>query len=158
MEIRCNPETRDKEIRELFLEVKKRIEEEPKLFEMSSYDQKGTCGTVHCIGGWANALLHKKESSMSIGMEHWVTWGAYFDVPIPVQDEIEFTKTWPKAFLDSFSTLDEREMAISAILDLDGTGHCFSNSVFDSFYTKEERSRIACARIDWFLDNEEWKA
>lgn len=40
----------------LLLQVKAKILEEPKRFDMKKWSTYTRCGTAHCIGGWANHL------------------------------------------------------------------------------------------------------
>jgi len=127
---------RDEQLVELFTQVKQKIQEHPEHFEMCNYDAQ--CGTVHCIGGWANFLLRKQ------GIR--IDWENHFKLSFFNSKKLEFVSDWPDSF--KHSLLPKYNLGEKAKYD---------NWEFDRIFSPEQRQEIACARIDWFLTNKEWE-
>lgn len=97
----------------LLLEVKAKILEEPKQFEMSAYFSNASnsgieipnCGTAACIGGWAISFSKKLNPNLaSAGVVHG--WGSeaqkILDLTAPERHQLFYAGNWPEPFRSKF--------------------------------------------------------
>jgi hypothetical protein len=84
---------------ELLRKVEEKILAEPSRFDMSTFVDRGVCGTTYCIGGWAATLSGKevsnkyhKDDSKDPGQEE-------LGLTDEEADRLFYTNCWPEEFL-----------------------------------------------------------
>lgn len=126
--------------RDLLNRIKTKIAHEPETFNMDSWHQRDTCGTAHCICGWAQTFSgissegsdYQNEASFNIKL------GALLLGITEEQANLLFFATyWPEAFKNSF---------IATSLDDDA-------SEAAKIEARKERAAITVDRINFFMDN-----
>lgn len=77
----------------LLLKVKRKILKYPQLFDMSWFTSANSCGTTHCIGGWAKVF--SKSDKVDCGLE----------ITTKQCDKLFYVNFWPEPFRTKYLDL-----------------------------------------------------
>lgn len=126
---------------ELLQQIKARILAEPDAFRMDTW----SCGTAHCIAGWACALVGDPVDATAHSLPMYQTTasgryppevaaealelGPYVRDDICLSDSLFMDSEWPDEFLDAFVEVED----------------------IHTPEARRQRAEIAAARIDHFI-------
>lgn len=109
---------------ELLQQIKARILAEPDAFRMDTW----SCGTAHCIAGWACALNgltvknpreHATAQTLTDGRYPGDVGAKLLGVRTPIADRLFMVSAWPKqfalAYLDTASRAERAQIAAERI-------------------------------------------